>query len=44
MHLHIVITQLSILWAADRVQVSFAVHHHAELSTTSHLYQGLAIV
>lgn len=37
-------TQLSILRAAKGVQVSFAVHHHAEFSSTSHLHQGLAIV
>lgn len=37
-------TQLSVLWAAKGVQVSFAVHHHAELSTTGHLDQGLPVV
>ena len=31
-------TQLSILRAAKGVQVSFAVHHHAEFSSTSHLH------
>lgn len=38
------LTQLSILRAAKRVQVSFAVHHHAELSTTGYLHQGLPVV
>ena len=37
-------TQLSVLWAAKGVEVSFAVHHHAELCTTSHLHQRLAVV
>ncbi|KAG7224296.1 hypothetical protein INR49_000539 [Caranx melampygus] len=37
-------TQLSVLWAAKGVQVSFAVHNHAELSTTGHLDQGLPVV
>lgn len=37
-------TQLSVLRAAKGVEVSFTVHHHAELCTTSHLHQGLTIV
>lgn len=37
-------TQLSVLRAAEGVQVPFAVHHHAELSPTGHLHQGLAVV
>ena len=41
---HCECTQLSVFWAAEGVQVSFAVHHHAKFCTTSHLHQGLAIV
>ena len=37
-------TQLSVLGAAKGVQVSFAVHHHAEFGTTGHLHQRLAVV
>lgn len=37
-------TQLSVLGAAEGVDVAFAVHHHAELGSAAQLHQRLALV
>lgn len=37
-------TQLSVLGAAEGVDVPLAVHHHAELGTAGRLHQRLALV